>query len=483
MAHQEPWIVVGGGASGLAAAYFLEQRGLRPVIVERDAALGGRMGTVQLGDRTLDCGGKNIGRRYRLFREFVSALGPFSFEYFGLNSSQVIDGRVKTFEGSARWRSLTDLARGLSPKDVVRFARLVWRVKRDEATGYLGSAYSRDLGRRYDEAPASRYFSPEFCRRILRPMSVRMNGAEPDEVFIGNLTSNVRMILDTYEQLVDGLAPLLSACRERYDVRLRTATEGLLVENGRVAGVRIRRDDGAAAELRGAGVILATPASIAATLIEPVLPSVARGLRSIAYYPVSLVIAEYEKPVFSHGARAFVFDSEEAVSNAGAYGVNDLHLVRYTFSGRTSRHFASDFTDPEALLRMGEAALSRHVRFDGNRRRRFVARRFSPGLCAYAPHHAQLMDGIHQELGRLAGLHLTGDYVQGASIEACFRSASACVSHLASAAAVSTRPETWSPASSTWSPASAGHGSPFVPVKQAAALGPELARHAASGPF
>jgi oxygen-dependent protoporphyrinogen oxidase len=504
MGHQDRWIVVGGGASGLAAAYFLEQRGLRSVIVERDGALGGRMGTVQLGDRTLDCGGKNIGRRYRLFREFVAALGSHPFEYFGLNSSQVIDGRVTTFDGTARWRTMADLARGLSPKDVVRFARLLWQVKRDEATGYLGSAHARDLARRYDDAPASRYFSAEFCRRILRPMSVRMNGAEPDEVFVGNLTSNVRMILDTYEQLANGLGPVLSACLARYDVRLHTATEGLVVENGRVAGVRIRLADGSAEELRGAGVIVATPASITATLAEPVLPAVARGLRAIAYYPVSLVIAEYEKPVFSHGTRAFVFDNEEAVSNAGAYGVNDLHLVRYTFSGRTSRHFASDFTDPEALLRMGEAALSRHVRFDGNRRRRFVARRFSPGLCAYAPHHAQLMDRIRQELGRLGGLHLTGDYVQGASIEACFRSASACVSQLAGETEISRRSVTWSPASetripasltwspasetrtpasATWSPASAGHGSPSVPAQQATTLGDELARQSASGPF
>src|SRR5687767_15685784 len=108
MAHPQPWIVVGGGASGLAAAYFLEQQGLRSVIVERDGALGGRMGTVQLGDRSLDCGGKNIGRRYRLFRRFAASLGAHAFEYFGLNSSQVIDGRVKTFDGNARWRTMAE---------------------------------------------------------------------------------------------------------------------------------------------------------------------------------------------------------------------------------------------------------------------------------------------------------------------------------------------------------------------------------------
>ena len=431
MSKQKPWIIVGGGASGLAAAHFLKQRGLESVIVERDSVIGGRMGTVQLGDRSLDCGGKNIGRTYTLFRQFAASLGTYPFDYFGLNSSQAINGRVKTLEAGSRWRSMANLARGLAPRDVIRFGRLLWSVKSDEAKGYLGSPMSRTLGNRYDEFPASHYFSPEFCGRILRPMSVRMNGAEPDEVYMGNLTSNVRMLLDTYEQFTHGLAPVLSAFLARHSVRLNTATEGLLASGGRVTGVRVRTADGRSSDLHGAGVIVATPAHAAAAFAEPVLPNLARRLRSIAYYPVSLIIAEYDRPVFSPARRAFVFDSDTPVSNAGAYGVNDLNLVRYTFSGRASRRHTSDSHDHEALLAAAETALSKYVPVARGSRRRFVAKRFSPGLCAYAPHHARLIDDVQRELTNVTGLYLTGDYMQGASIEACFRSASACVQHIA----------------------------------------------------
>ena len=430
MSTQSPWIIVGGGASGLAAAYFLKQRGLESVIVERDSVIGGRMGTVQLGDRSLDCGGKNIGRTYTLFRRFAASLGSHPFEYFGLNSSQAVNGRVKTLEASSRWRSMAGLARGMAARDVIRFGRLLWSVKSDEAKGYLGSSFSRTLGNRYDEFPASHYFSSEFCGRVLRPMSVRMNGAEPDEVYMGNLTSNVRMLLDTYEQFAHGLQPVLGAFLARYAVRLNTVTEGLLVDGGRVTGVRVRTPDGRTTDLRGAGVIVATPAHAAAAFADPVSPHLARGLRSIAYYPVSLIIAEYDRPIFSPAQRAFVFDSETRVSNAGAYGINDLNLVRYTFSGRASRQNTAEVSDHEALLASGEAALSKHVPIPRNSRRRFVARRFSPGLCAYAPHHARLIDEVQRESNNVAGLHLTGDYIQGASIEACFRSASACVDHI-----------------------------------------------------
>jgi oxygen-dependent protoporphyrinogen oxidase len=431
MSRTDRWIIVGGGASGLAAAFFLKQRGLESAIVERDRTLGGRMGTVRLGDRSLDCGGKNIGRKYKLFRQFAASVGAYPFEYFGLNSSQAIDGKVKTFEARARWRTLVDLTRGVATRDVLRFGHLLWRVKMDEAAGYLGSPLSRTLAVRFDDRPASQHFSPEFCRRVIRPMSVRMNGGEPDEIYVGNLGSNLRMILDTYEQFQHGLAPLLHDVEQCYDVRLNAAAESLLVSGGRVSGVRVRSADGRTTDVHGSGVILATPAHASATLTEPILPALAAHLRTVAYYPVTLIVAEYDRPIFTSSVRAFVFGEDEVVSNAGAYGINDLNLVRYTFSGKTARQSMSKEVDAERLLKAGEDALAKYMPLDTTWRRRFVTRQFNPGLCAYAPNHGRLLDRLAQELRTVPGLYLTGDYIQGASIEACFRAASACVNRLA----------------------------------------------------
>ena len=429
--HTDRWIIVGGGASGLAAAYFLRQHGIDSVIVERDGAIGGRMGTVRVGDRVLDAGGKNIGRRYRLFRQFAASLGAHPLEPFGLNSSQIVGGRVRTFDAGARWRTMLALARGVRPADLARFGSVLWHVNADDEAGCLGSPLSAALASRYDRLPASRHFSREFCRRFIRPMSVRMNGAEPDEVYVGNLPSNARMILDTYEQFTNGLAPLLDDFARRYEVRVDTATEGLVVRNGRVSGVRVRHCHGPAFELEGAGVILATPASAAAPLAEPLRPELARELRLLAYHPVALVVAEYDRPIFSPAARAFVFDEGEPVSNAGAYGLKDLHVVRYTISGRAAREHIKRGSD-EALLTLGEAALAKHLPVHEAERLHVAVRRFDPGLCAYAPHHSRVMKRIGAALDGTPGLYLTGDYVQGASIEACFRAAAACANQLAS---------------------------------------------------
>ena len=431
MSKRDRWIILGGGASGLAAAFFLRKYDIDSEIVEKQNTIGGRMGTVMLGDRSLDCGGKNIGKRYKLFRDFAMALGPHEFEHFGLNSSQARDGRLVTFDAKHRWRTMLGLARKTSPQDMMRFGSLLWRVKSNEENGYLGSGYSRRVAMRYDSLPVSRYFSPAFCRRIIRPMSVRMNGAEPDEIYPGNLCSNIRMVLDTYEQFKHGLAPVFDDFLSRYQVRLNTSAESLVVKNGRVTSVRVRYPNGTSEELACAGVVLATPAPISAALVEPILSNLGRHLRSVAYYPVMLVLAEYDRPIFSPSVRALVFDEHELISNAGAYGMNDLHLVRYTFSGKTARRYLSASTDTEELVGLGEAALNRYIPVSSRDRRRFVAKRFDLGLCAYTAFHGSFLDGMTQDLQKTQGLYVTGDYIQGASIEACFRSAKECVERLA----------------------------------------------------
>jgi protoporphyrinogen/coproporphyrinogen III oxidase len=72
--------VVGGGASGIAAAYFLQAAGHKVEILESGSSLGGRIGSQALQGKIMDFGGKNIGKNYPLFRQFVKATGDFEFE-------------------------------------------------------------------------------------------------------------------------------------------------------------------------------------------------------------------------------------------------------------------------------------------------------------------------------------------------------------------------------------------------------------------
>ena len=67
----------------MATAYYLLQQGTQVEVLESEPTIGGRMVTARLGKCSIALGGKNIGRRYDLFREFVRVMGDQPFEYFG----------------------------------------------------------------------------------------------------------------------------------------------------------------------------------------------------------------------------------------------------------------------------------------------------------------------------------------------------------------------------------------------------------------
>jgi oxygen-dependent protoporphyrinogen oxidase len=436
----DPYFVVGGGVSGIAAAHYLRQAGAPVVLLERDEALGGRVAPAELAGRPIELGGKNIGRRYTHFRDFARRNGDPEFELFGLHSSRVLDdGRLVTVDGSRRWRSVLGLLRSCPVADLLRFARLAWRVKRAEAEGYLGGPYFTALGARRDHRPLSAWFSARFADTLLRPLSLRMNGAEPDEVYLGNLGSNLRTLLDTYEQPRHGMRPLFDEFARQVPVELGVRARGLVVRDGRVAAVATEDRAGRRRERPCAGLVLATPAAATAGLLEPHLGATAHALRAVRYFPVLVVVARYARPVFTPERRALVFGARYALSNAGAYGLGALDVVRYTFSGRAARRALEAGAGADALLTDAESLLGGTLGRPLAERVAFVSRLFDPGLCAYAPHHGALVEALTAGVRALPGLALTGDYVRGASIEACFRASRGAVDQLLATAPATSR--------------------------------------------
>jgi protoporphyrinogen/coproporphyrinogen III oxidase len=420
------YAIVGGGLSGLAAAWYLQRRGAETHVIERASELGGRAGSGQLGERVMTLGGKNIGRGYTRFRAFTQSLGEHPYEHFGINSSRVIDGRVLTFDSGHRGRALRQL-RGIPPRDLMRVGRLALAVRRDPSARYLEAGRCQRLERRYHGESVQEAFGARLRGLLLRSLTVRVSAAEPDEVPMANVMPYLGMIVDSYDQLSGGMHEVIAAAAARSRVRLRTEARGLLLEGGRLRGLELLTADGESVPESFDGVLLATHAHAAAGLLERSAPRVAALLAEVRYFPVTVLLAEYERPVFDARVRAVVFDAEEPLSNAGAYGLGDLNVVRYTFSGRAARSLAEDEPDPERLAALAESRLAPHATLAENPRRALLARRLSPGLCAYHPDQAAFLRELSAAAPQLAGLTLTGDYLRGCSIEACFAAAEGAV--------------------------------------------------------
>lgn len=427
--------VIGGGISGIATAYYLRQRNIEVDLYEEESRIGGRIGSEPLLKRQVDFGGKNIGKHYRRFREFAQAFGNPGYEYFGLNTSQVINGtKVRISRDDSKLLNLIRIATIARPQGLAKLYHQAKAILDDRSQGFLGSDFFMKIAEHHDDKDLGRYFNRSCVDHIVRPMTIRMNGAEPDECYPGNFGSNLSLALDSYEQLNDGMHGLLVTFKARQGTGPIRIHEGHKVTRlGRETGQRVHIEythDGNAGNAVYDHVISAIPAHRLAELLDETTPKAAAYLRKISYYPVAVAIVKYRSPVFTKKCRAMVFDHKSALSNAGAYGINDLDMVRYTFSGRVARATVSEFSAPEAVVGLGEETAAAHFNIQKNQRAAVAYRYMKEGLCAYSPRHHLLLASIDRELDTFPGLSATGDYRRGASIEACFNAAAECVDKL-----------------------------------------------------
>lgn len=414
--------VIGSGISGLTAAVRLHNAGTGVELLERDSTLGGRFGIDTLGDRSVMLGGKNIGRKYSSLRAFLGRLGIADYEEFGINSSRVIDGQVYTLDSSKRLRSLKSIFQMGTPGDLLRVARIAGQVRKDESARFLGSELSSSLHSRYGDEVLSGFFGRKITSNMLRPMTVRMNGAEPSEFYLSNFGTNLAMVMDKYDQLENGIQPALKEISQMIPVKTGTRVAGLSMAGKRCQGVFIHdesRDE--LTELGYDGVILAMPADAAAEILANSTPGLSGRLRQVKYYPSTVGVIEYDGAVFSHEVRAIAMD-DGPCSNAGAYGINDRNIVRYTFSGKPGRLDDPGEQYVQELICATERKLENYLDISVPAQVHGVYRHWKTAYCAYAPDYLRLLGSIRGQVESVRGLELAGDYLKGVSLESCCRS-------------------------------------------------------------
>ncbi|HKP49920.1 MAG TPA: NAD(P)/FAD-dependent oxidoreductase [Gemmatimonadales bacterium] len=363
-------VIIGGGFTGLAAAWELTQRGFQVTVCEGDEEVGGLAGS-------FDVGGTRLEKFYHHW--FTSDTHVIDLVNELGQSDRVLQRPTRTGMYYAhRFFRLS------TPMDVLRFTPLSLQAR--IRLGLLALRARRvrhwkELEDRTAEEWLIRLGGREVYEIVWKPLLEGKFGSYASEISAvwfwnklklrgGSRGKGGEEVLAYYRGGFAALADQLArAVEERGGaIRLNTPVTGLLVQHGRVAGVRTPEGP------IMASAVLATPAlPIVADLVEPYAsPEYTQSLRRIEYLANICVVLELDRslsetywlnvndpefpfvgviehtnfePAESYGGRRLVYLSKYLPESADLYRWADDEVVRFSLEHlrRMFPSFSSDW--------------------------------------------------------------------------------------------------------------------------------------------
>ena len=448
-------VVIGGGITGLACAYRLQQTGVRVALLEASEHAGGLIATTRRNGFLFDAGPQcprfpralwELVRELDLEGEFVHAdprakrfvlkndeLHPAPLSPWGLIKTRLVGIGCKArfvAEPFGNWRP---------PQSEESLADFIRRKFGDEAVDYLVDPFAESVFFAGPEEMGMESTLPAIARWERETGSVfrggirarRANG-KPAKSVERSATDNqpaprvpVTDFLPPLGSFKSGFAALTDTLAEKLGESLRL---GVRVEKmcraaaGSEAGWRIRLRGGE--ELAADAIVLAVPAHEAAKILEHVAPGLSGLLGAILYSPLAVVSSGYDRAQVRHSLDGFGFNVPRR---------EGLHTISCTwnsslFPGRAPEgkvlltSFArplgnDDFLDgpPEEIARIVEGEIASVLGISGAPVDRMVWKHWH-ALPQYRVGHVQRVAAIREAAHGVPGLHLVGNYLQGRSI-------------------------------------------------------------------
>ncbi|WP_420099098.1 protoporphyrinogen oxidase [Corynebacterium sp.] len=443
--------VIGGGISGLFAAWELRRRlgpGARILVLEAYGRLGGKLKTVDFSTGPLDMGAEAFLTRHTGMAQLVADLGledelrvPSGARSAFLVDGVLVDIPSATVMGipargadvagvlSAGAQASVDGERGRAALpwvvgDDVNVGELVRRRYGDEVVDrlvspMLGGVYScgaDDLGLRATvpqiaaamDDLAARGEDVHLSTAVADVLASRTSGSgrTPGPVF-NSLASG-------YRTLVNRLAEASGA-----DIHVNTQVEEIGRYNGRIYLEPVGTVD---------AVVVATPAPTASVLLEDMIPDAADILGGVDLASSAVVGMHYagdvdlpERSGILIGtdgptrAKAFTFSSRKWPHLSGPDGEKG-GFVRASFG--TFRDGSLLDADDQTLVDYAVEDLARVAGVSGRPTETFVQRWWG-GLPVYGVGHTELMGLAEAAVADVPRIAVAGAYLRGVGVPAC----------------------------------------------------------------
>ena len=449
-------LIIGAGLAGLAAALELQERGEDFQIIEQAERPGGVVSSIREAGFLLERGPRTVagnapslsrlidtaGLRDQCLSSREDAQKRYVFSKGELHAvphgpSELWRSRLLSFAGKARILTEPLVPRGGGPEESIE------------------DFVTRRFGRE-----ASERLADPMCAGIFGGLPSRLGidafgkatelEREHGSILVGMARSAKQRRerggeLHTLLSFQDGLQQLTDALGAHFADHLRLDT--------RVAAIR-RETSGFALQLEGRDacdesevlradrLVLAVPAPIAASLLDPLDQGVARSLRSIRQAPIAVVALGYRADAIPHPLDGFGLlccSDSPLPADSPVLGVLFSSSI---FEGRAPEGrvllevMIGGDRNPEALddderglleraklAAVGLLGASEEPTFHS-------VTRWAPVLPQYAPGHGFLIEDIEKQVQTLGPVALAGNYLRGVGVEGAATSGVTAVTHL-----------------------------------------------------
>jgi len=450
MAHTAKIGIIGAGISGLATAYYLLQESrhqnleIEVTILERSDRLGGVIWSEETEGFLLEGGPQNFVAFKPQTLELIKELG-LADEVMGSN-----DQLRQTFVlQDSRLQPLPQGMEFLSPVRVRPFWASSLISTKGKLRAFLEPLIPPSSGDMSVDSFLTRRLGHELTQKVAEPLVSAIYGGDIRELSTASALPRVYQIEQKFGSLWKGMRrtsrqrssssqPAFLTLRPGMSSLINGLTEQLseISIHRNVAGIQVQWDSSCyrvkSTRFEDAfdSLILSTPASAAAEIVEPVSSEAAQVLRQIPYFSTVIVYLAYKREEFSHplNGHGFVVPRKEATAIDACTWVSskfedrcppDTVLLRCSIQdGRQER---AEISDQEAV-QQAHNELQRVLGISCKPifSRVLHARKALPQLTLG---HAQRMDQISRSLTGHPGLFLTGAYFGGVGIPDCIETA------------------------------------------------------------
>lgn len=444
-------LIVGGGVTGLAAAYNVQKQakaaGVEPriVLVEREDRLGGKTRTEVVDGMVIEHGPDSFIAHKPWFGQLCKELGlPTVGTNPNVKTTYIWHkGRMEPLPVGMQimiptetWPFVT--TRLISPLGKLRAAMEPFiPLKKTDEDESIGSFVSRRFGQEVLENVAGPLMGGIYggdwngvSMKATFPMFMKMEKEQGSLLLAGHRNKANKPKGPTgsaFQTVPTGLQTAVDAIVKACDTvefKLGTSVERLVREG---AGYAVSLSTGE--EVHADAVVLAVPAYVAASLIQGTVPDAAAELNEIPYGNSVVVALGYNRSDVSHplDASGFLVPAREPLDVTASTWVSvkwphaapkDKVLLR-CFIGRG---VGKDWTkeSDETLIATAREGLERTM---GLKADPFLTRiyRWPRAMAGYRVGHLDRMDKVDGMMKQAPGLYLAGAAYRGVGLPDCVR--------------------------------------------------------------